>query len=95
MRPDAGRDESDFREAVAVDHENAIGHHVGDIEHLAVRRSKDVLRRVRNVSPAGRHPCVSAYWLHRWRDRLAAIPIDCGDIGITHAHPIATGSGWR
>jgi hypothetical protein len=54
---------------------------------------------VRNVSPAAqprRYLCFPANWLHRRRDRLAAIPIDCGDIVIMHAHPIATGSGgWR
>jgi TnpA family transposase len=44
MRANTGRDESGFREAVAVNHEHAIGHHVGDVEYLAVRRDADILR---------------------------------------------------
>ena len=30
-------DEADFLERLAVDDEHAVGHHVGDVEHLAVR----------------------------------------------------------
>ena len=37
-------DEADFLERLAVDDEHAVGHHVGDEEHLAVRADADVLR---------------------------------------------------
>src|SRR6185436_18503793 len=36
MRAFAGRDESHFLEGLEVDDEDAVGHHVGDIEALAV-----------------------------------------------------------
>src|SRR5689334_21268573 len=43
VRPHAGIDEADLLERVALDHEDAVGVHVGDEEHLAVRRDADVL----------------------------------------------------
>src|SRR5207237_4723233 len=44
VRANAGRDEADLLERIAIHHEDAIGHHVGDVEDLAVRRDPDVLR---------------------------------------------------
>src|SRR4029077_2841261 len=45
VRSLAGRDESDLRERIAVDDEHAVRHHVGYVEHLAVRTDANVLRR--------------------------------------------------
>ncbi len=36
VRADTGLDEAGLLEAVAVNHMHAVGHHVGDIEGLAV-----------------------------------------------------------
>src|SRR5437016_8107116 len=44
VRADPGLDESGLLESRAVDHENAVGMHVGDEEDLAVGRDADVLR---------------------------------------------------
>src|SRR6516225_8361192 len=44
MRADSRRDELDLAEALAVDDEHAVGHHVGDVEELAVGRDANVLR---------------------------------------------------
>ena len=44
MRALAGRDEADLPERLAVDDVDAVGHHVGDVEALAVGRGADVLR---------------------------------------------------
>ncbi len=41
---DAGRDVADLLEVLAINQIDAVGHHVGDKECLAVRRDADVLR---------------------------------------------------
>ena len=41
---DAAGDEADLREAVGIDHMDAVGAHVGDIKALAIGRDADVLR---------------------------------------------------
>ena len=38
MRADPGGNESDLDKALAVDQEDAVRHHVGDVEDSAVRR---------------------------------------------------------
>ena len=44
VRADAGGDEPDFLERVAIHYEYAVGVHVGDVEDSAVRRDPNVLR---------------------------------------------------
>ena len=46
MRADAGLDEIELPERIAVDHHDAVADEVGDEEDLAVRRDADVLRHM-------------------------------------------------
>ena len=48
----AGVDEGDDAEAVRVDDPDAVRHHVGDVEHAAVRRELHVLRHAEPVPRA-------------------------------------------
>ena len=47
VRALAGRNEADVLERLAVDHEDAVAHHVGDVEDAAVGRQPHVLRHRR------------------------------------------------
>ena len=50
----AGRDVANLLELIAIHQIDAVGHHVGDEEHLAVRRDADVLRHATAAGTAKR-----------------------------------------